>query len=1161
LDEKRTPVIAGLGGAALVAAVMSMGGHSPAPDGAAKAPGAMTVPASDSQIEMTSNQEGPWYAFCQEYSTTEFDHGTDPQEERGMKGHQVPKEAEDGTVEVTRKLKGGTEEEKFNVKKHMVGDLPSCVVPGDAKLRVAIAMVPDPNATEMPMEFDRDIKAIQAAAATEHYNYTRFWFPWRSSNWKPEKSTDPEAEVRRRQEPGILCFRKNDHDDRSQERLFVLLVGETPTSGTNRIQLAHALYYVKDLSDSNHIIDAERDVIHIAGPHFSASFKAIQDVLTKAFYGDPAAALPLVHLISPDASGVEYLNEFWEFCARQRGICTLRTLSLPSKDVTLKVIAYLSTLGYDRSRIAQWSESESAFADREVNYASQVYGLTLRFPRDLSSARSRSDEESVKVAESGSKYFTLPTNAPTTRLTAGEPTDRDSPAAFGSEQEEEQEARSLADSVQQMRAHRIGAVVINATNPLDRVYLMEYLHNQLPDVRVVTTDADEMELDRPHFVDLTGTIAVTALPTLTGLSNQIESAPANEGDPPQRTVRPPITFKSSRQEGEFLAVEMLLDSNQAAGSEPGPPCYYISVVAESGFRLLPYPNPGNGTGHTVFPCSVTTGPHNTMQQPAMYFIGDETASVSRSFLFFLGFLILLNILHFRCIAASRRCIDRPLSYPRQMVSSLEPTRLQLMFTVNNQLVLLNTLGARIGHAALTAVNAKAPHDRWLKFLFGGVAALTVVTLGFSLYLLLRFLLHVWRFGAVKNEVQNVALTFLFLCWTSWMLFSLPALRQHNNIFLERITNLSDGLSPVLPIAAILLGYLLWGFVQLKRLSWATSRKAELEVSPGIEEYFQSRIRTLQAQMSALDPAKRSTQAIGLLFGVLVDCLLWKSMNGFDGDRFRWWLAIWGVGLLLLTVVLTCLHAWSIWTGLHKLLEWLETTPMRETFQQLGDDGLLQIKIWDLAKPQRSFTVLSRTVDSIEQLDGEDSDTAKEANSELKFFLRADANHRQIPPERIELLNRALNVHIDDALGVIYGEDRVVRIEQLRRYLALRVVALIRYAMLQIGTLTCFVAYGYVLAVMSVMSYAFAGRQALNVLVVGTFFGLLIWIGMMMAQFQRNAMLSRLEGSTPGQVSYGQLALHLLSVGGLPLLAIVTSQFPAVAEFAFSFFRPVLGALH
>jgi hypothetical protein len=1142
---------------------MSMGGHSSAPDAGAKAPSAVTAPVSDSQMEMTSNQDGPWYAFCQEYSTIEFDHGTDPQEERGMKGHQVPKEAEDGTVEVTRKLKGGTEEEKFNVRKHMVGDLPSCVMPDDAKLRVAIAMVPDPNATEMPMDFDRDIKAIQAAAAVEHYNYTRFWFPWRSSNWRPEKSADPEAEVRRRQEPGILCFRWNHHNPAGQQRLFVLLVGETPTSGVNRIQLAHALYYIQDLRDKNKIIEDERDVVPIAGPHFSASFKAIQDVLRKAVYGNSTATPPEVNLISPDASGLEYLQEFWDFCAAQQPHCTLRSLSMTSQDVTSQAIAYLETLHYNHSSIAQWNESESAFADRQYNDAFHDYGLILRFPRDLSSARSRSDEESAKVAESGSKYFTLPADSPPTRLTAGEPTDRDSPAAFGSEQEEAQEARSLADSVQQMRAHRIGAVVINATNPLDRVYLLEYLHNQLPDVRVVTTQADEIELDRPHFIDLTGTIAVTALPTLAGLRNQIQTAPSKKGGQPPspQPVGGPITFKSSRQEGEFLAVETLLDSDQAASSGTASPCYYVSVVAENGFRLLPYTKPGKGAGQPVFPCSVATGRNNPADLPAMYFTGDEQVSVSRSFLFFLGLLILLNILHFWCVAASRRCIDRWLSYPRPMVSSLEPTRLHLMFAVNNQLLLLNLLGATIGYAALAEVDGSTSHDWWLIFLFWVVVPLAVATLGFSIYLLIRFLLQVRSAGALKNEIQNVAFALLFLCWTAYMLLSLPALRQGNSIFLERITDLSDGLSPVLPIAATLLGYLLWGFVQLKRLGWATSRNAELEVSAGIEEYFQSRIKSLQARASSLDPAKPGPRAIGLLLVILIDFLLWRSMNGFDGNGFRLWLAVWGVDLLLLAVVLTCLHAWSIWASLRKLLEWLESTPMRETFQQLGDDGLLQIRVWDLAKPQRSFTVLSRTVDSIEQLDGEDSETAKEANSQLKFFLRADANHRQIPPERIELLSRALNVHMDDALRVIYGEDRMVRIGQLRRYLALRVVALIRYAMLQIGALTCFVAYGFVLAVVSVMSYAFAGRQALNVLFVATFLALLISISMMMVQFQRNAMLSRLEGSTPGQVSYGQLALHLLSVGGLPLLAIVTSQFPAVAQFAFSFFRPVLSALH
>jgi hypothetical protein len=115
-------------------------------------------------------------------------------------------------------------------------------------------------------------------------------------------------------------------------------------------------------------------------------------------------------------------------------------------------------------------------------------------------------------------------------------------------------------------------------------------------------------------------------------------------------------------------------------------------------------------------------------------------------------------------------------------------------------------------------------------------------------------------------------------------------------------------------------------------------------------------------------------------------------------------------------------------------------------------------------------------------------------------------------------------------------------------------------MLHIGIMICFVAYGYVLAVVSVMFYAFEGRRSLNVLVVTTFVALLIWIGMIMAQFQRNSMLRRLEGTTPWKVSYGELAIHLLGVSGLPLLAVVTSQFPGIANFAFSFFHPALGAL-
>ena len=79
MEQRPAPIVAGLGGAALVAAVMSIGGHSSQP-GTEKqsADTAVTDKYTTTAAAFTANQEGPWYAFCQEYATIEFDHGEDP---------------------------------------------------------------------------------------------------------------------------------------------------------------------------------------------------------------------------------------------------------------------------------------------------------------------------------------------------------------------------------------------------------------------------------------------------------------------------------------------------------------------------------------------------------------------------------------------------------------------------------------------------------------------------------------------------------------------------------------------------------------------------------------------------------------------------------------------------------------------------------------------------------------------------------------------------------------------------------------------------------------------------------------------------------------------------------------------------------------------------
>jgi hypothetical protein len=1208
MDEKRSPIFAGLGGAAIATALV-LGGHDSTTGPKAQTHDAATAQHTSDHPDITSNQEGPWYAFCQEYATTEFDHGEDPAEQRGIKGHQVPDGVEDGTTEITRNFrdqKGQVEIEKFNVRKHTVGELSSCVPNGEA-LRVAIAMVPDPNATQMRLDFDRDIVAIQRAAAAEHYLYERYWFPWRDKNWTPERGDDSDAETRRRQEPGILCFRRQKNDG-STNRLFILLVGETPTSGANRIQLAHALYYdeeltgrrIKNSADSGNKL-SQTEQIDISGPHFSASFKSIRDVLLKVKqeHADalakeqeppvrpvpgrsqppPAMQLQKVSFISPDASGDEFINEFRTFCSDQGDLCKLRTLSLTSSDVRSKTLGFLQRLGYQSKYVAQLSEDESAFGISLIDLDpsdlppgvhspasektdSDDYGLKLHFPRDLSSVRNLSDEQSEKVAEAGSKYFSLPGGSLPTQLSAQEPIDRDSPSAYGQEQEPAEVARSLEQSVEEMRIHLIRAVVISASNPLDRIYLLEYLHNQLPDVRTVTTEADTLELDRPHFIDLTGTIAVTPLPPFEGMANSIQ-------DQAEKPLH--VSFASSRQEGEFLAIETLLERNWKVGDlADNKDCLNLSVVGGTGFR--PIPTQDDAQGKLRFPCQVQQSAFSTdvvrTGTPAAYLTVREHAIAPREYLTFTGVVILLNFIHGWSLIGSRRGIEGLLSYASRMTARLEPRRLYLLFAINNQLLILDILISRLAYAYHISLSLSHDADVLLEVLFMLVALATVATAVTSTSLGLQFVRSLQIPEPKENFKRDMAsqgvIATLYLVSSLWMVFELQITGAGGGVFLERMTHLGDGLSPVMPITAILLGYFFWGWVQLKRLEWSSSRKAHLEFDESLGRDLHSAIDSLEGCVDELSPTGAHAMAGCSVLAVCTAVVLWHRLNGFDGIGFSLWFTAWGVIMLLLTVTLTTVHIWSIWRRIRDLLTLLGGTSMSSTFKNLADRGTMQVKVWDLAKTGKNFKVLQLTTDSIKRLSSTSSATTLQAKAQLKLLLDMDTQNQQLAPDQIDRFSKALNVPMNEAVTSLYSNSANFasrRDDELQAYLALRLVALIRYGMLHIGAMIGFVAYGFVLAVGSIMFYPFEGRKTIGELLMLSFLGLLIWIGTMMVQFQRNEMLSHLDGSKPGEANYWQVVLHLVTVGGLPLIAVLTSQFPGIANFAYTFFRPLLGVLH
>src|SRR5271169_5222087 len=79
-------------------------------------------------------------------------------------------------------------------------------------LSFAIAIVPNPVQTHLPLVFDRAIESIQQAAQDVNYIYDGSWFPWNHSDKSYESLSDEEQaaklEAELQEQPGIMVFRR-----------------------------------------------------------------------------------------------------------------------------------------------------------------------------------------------------------------------------------------------------------------------------------------------------------------------------------------------------------------------------------------------------------------------------------------------------------------------------------------------------------------------------------------------------------------------------------------------------------------------------------------------------------------------------------------------------------------------------------------------------------------------------------------------------------------------------------------------------------------------------------------------------------------------------------------------------------------------------------------
>jgi len=113
--------------------------------------------------------------------------------------------------------------------------------------------------------------------------------------------------------------------------------------------------------------------------------------------------------------------------------------------------------------------------------------------------------------------------------------------------------------------------------------------------------------------------------------------------------------------------------------------------------------------------------------------------------------------------------------------------------------------------------------------------------------------------------------------------------------------------------------------------------------------------------------------------------------------------------------------------------------------------------------------------------------------------------------------------------------------------------------MRMRTLVMTVAGIYVLILLSFSCYPFEPKAAFHTLTILLFLLIFGLVGFVFAQMHRDATLSRITNTTPGELGL-DFWIRLASFAAVPLFSLLTAQFPGISGLLFSWMQPALQAL-
>ena len=1074
-----------------------------------------------------------------------------------------------------------------------------------------MAAVPNPQRTHLGLMTDRAIEAIQVAVAEAHFLPLSHYLPWPAPGSRSTGvPSPPEGENQSdSDDPGVLIFRDADQPSAVRPPYFlVFLVPETPTEGLDRRVFSNAGKMIEKVSP-------KQETIGFAGPDFSGSVSSLAEL-------EKVLGEKCVHAISGSVTnGEDYVGKKEScstFAVMQTGdheaLCEF-VKGAAAFGYASDQIAILSEEGTQYGR----QGSADRPANSELCNPDQRARLWfLHFPREISKLRN------AYGAETGKSTPTDATSQTGLGLQwqDAEAAQRDDLQTYGDRQTPLSQEAVLSTLSITLKAQGIKALGILATDPMDEAFLIHSIKASSPGIRLFVRDPDLLFLRTPDVGTLNGTLLVSNYPLIP--ENQFWSSISDERDPEHPHERHLITFPSAFQEAEYNAFVQLMDdahwappgsklkrlewewpagtSASQEGSEPGKPKrrpLWLATIGTAGhypIKILNY-NDVERAGLKLH--SLNLGPPQFLPFA------------------FWGFFAMLGLLHvlglrFHEAVPSRFKQDFDLSDRASTVTLVKLScHLMAILTICLAQVILGS--------SYLFFYGSSPSYRLMALAVSGVTALLLATAG----MLLRTLYGLYRqqraAGAKRTsktgfaDVAGKIVTPKKIFWSAIAgaliivtggLFwgGLTVAPRFDNAFLHfRDLSLFSGVAPTLPLASVLMVLYFGIWAYLRRLSYWKHRYAEmfsLTLDPIIRQDLNADVSAIDACL--LGPLENRKWMLGFLavFGLsLLAFRPWLTLDMIEPSRV-WDFALFFFGLALLTLWLSWFRFINIWVHLRNILEQLENLPLRTAFQRLPREKSLPLLHWSSSQ---NIFLLRQVMDRLRALARVDA-TAENVALQTQFeariaalapsagFVKMEIVERRVvggsPCAVMPIPSRRREDHLIEARNEMTSLTGILsdRLRQqywgrgssgakqdqdppadLKYVLAEDIVALpfyayIRKVMCELRNILFYLGIAISLLFAALHTYAFRAGQAIDWWFIGLFLFMGGGIVVVIAQMERNALLSRLSDGTPGELG-SKFYLELLKYGTVPFLTIFGSQVPSISNLVLKWVQPALEALH